>query len=224
MFGYAWATYCAEHKWGLLNHLTLPGWINGLVTFLVLDLLVYSRHWVAHHTSLFWRLHRLHHTDNDIDFTTTLRFHPVEALLVTALEGGMIALLGASPIGVVCFRLIGTFTDFTSHANLKIPARFDLFVRRFVITPDMHRTHHSQRFEESNSNYGNILPIWDRCLGTYLAEPADGQSRLQTGVIEFSERKHQLLPWMLAQPFLSQPRAVPAEDPAIAFSRDMKRA
>ena len=219
MFGYGWASYCEEHGWGLFHHFRVPGWFNAIVTFLALDLLVYGRHRLAHTSSLLWRMHRLHHTDNDIDFTTTFRFHPLDALLIIVLEGGLIALLGASAIGVVAFRLISTIIDFTSHANVKLPAAFDRLVRRIVITPYMHRIHHSQKLEEGTSNYGNVLPIWDRVLGTYLADPADGYVELQPGLAEFTERKHQSLPWMLAQPFLSDPSTVRSGVNAVSDSQ-----
>jgi len=219
MFGYGWASYCEQHGWGLFNFLRVPSWFKAIVTFLALDLLVYSRHRLAHKSPLLWRMHRLHHTDNDIDFTTTFRFHPMDALLIVAFEGGLIAVLGASAIGVVAFRLISTIIDFTSHANVKVPGGFDRFVRRIVITPYMHRTHHSQRLEEGTSNYGNVLPIWDRWLGTYLADPADGYVELQPGLAEFSERKHQSLPWMLVQPFLSDPLTARAEVKAVTDSQ-----
>ncbi len=218
MFGYGWASYCEKHGWGLFHRLSVPGWFSAIVTFLVLDLQMYARHRLSHRWSSLWRLHRLHHTDREVDFTTTLRFHPLEALIMVALEGGFIAILGASAIGVVAFRLISTCIDFTSHANLNLHDGLDRFVRRIVTTPNMHRIHHSERLEEGTSNYGNILSLWDRWFGTYLAEPVNGYLRLQPGLEDFTDWKHQSLHWMLAQPFLSDPSIVQSEVRVVSAS------
>jgi sterol desaturase/sphingolipid hydroxylase (fatty acid hydroxylase superfamily) len=224
MFGYGWASYCAERGWGLLHYLTLPGWINVFISFLAFDLVLFVRHWLDHHSSLLWRLHRLHHTDDDVDVTTTLRFHPIDMILTVSLDASLTAVLGVPPLAVVTYRLISTVVAYTSHANVKLPVGFERFLQNIVSTPSWHRTHHSVRLEESMTNYGGTLTLWDRLFGTYLSGPEGGPDKLQFGVSEFTERKHQSLHWMLAQPFLSQSTIVPPEDPAITFSRDIKSA
>jgi len=224
MFGYGWASYCAERGWGLLNHIALPGWINVLISFLAFDLVLFVRHWLDHHSSLLWRLHRLHHTDDDVDVTTTLRFHPIDMILTVSLDAGLTAVLGVPPLAVVIYRLISTIVAYTSHANVKLPPGFERFLQNIVNTPNLHRTHHSIRLEESMTNYGGTLTLWDRLFGTHLPGPEGGHDQLQFGVSEFKERKHQALHWMLAQPFLSQPSFVPGEEPAMASSPDLKSA
>ncbi len=207
VIGFSFATLCAERGWGLLNNVTIPLWIKAAITVIVLDLAVYFRHRMVHHVPFLWRLHRLHHTDDDVDFTTALRFHPLDSVLNVAVELGQIAVLGAVPIVLLVFNLVTNVLDLMIHANARLPRRLDRLLRQVLVTPDMHRTHHSQRMPETNSNYGSVFSLWDRCFGTHVEEPLGGHERLPSGLIEFSHPKHQTLPWMLAQPFLRVPEA-----------------
>ena len=202
VIGYGFATLCAERGWGLLNNVTLPLWIKAAMTLIVLDLAVYFRHRLVHRVPFLWRLHRLHHTDDDVDFTTALRFHPLDSIFNVAIELGQIAILGAAPMVLLVFNLVTNVLDLMIHANIRLPASLDRFIRHVLVTPDMHRTHHSRRMPETNSNYGSVFSLWDRLFGTYVPEPLGGHEQLPSGLIEFSDPKHQTLPWMLAQPFL----------------------
>jgi len=202
VIGYSFATLCAKRGWGLLNNVDLPLWSKAAITLIALDLAVYFRHRLVHRVPFLWRLHRLHHTDDDVDFTTALRFHPLDSILNVAIELGQIAILGAAPMVLLVFNLVTNVLDLMIHANVRLPVGLDRFIRRALVTPDMHRTHHSQRMQETNSNYSSVFSLWDRLFGTYVAEPMGGHEQLPSGLIEFSHRKHQTLPWMLAQPFL----------------------
>jgi sterol desaturase/sphingolipid hydroxylase (fatty acid hydroxylase superfamily) len=202
VIGFGFAILCAQRGWGLLNQAAMPGWLKGVVTVVVLDFAVYIRHWLGHHVSFMWRLHRLHHTDDDVDFTTALRFHPLDSVLNAAIELGLVAGLGAVPMVLLVFNLLTDILDFMIHANFRFPAGLDGFIRWVIVTPDMHRIHHSQRMRETNSNFGSVCSLWDRLFRTYVAEPIGGHEQMPSGLTEFSHPKHQTLPWMLAQPFL----------------------
>jgi sterol desaturase/sphingolipid hydroxylase (fatty acid hydroxylase superfamily) len=181
---------------------TLPGWLEGALTIIVLDLGNYLRHCLSHYVSVLWPLHRLHHTDDDIDFTTTLRSHPIDAVFNSATELGLIAVFGAAPMAFLVFHFFSRIVDFFSHANIQIPSQLDRIFRWVVVTPAMHRIHHSQRMRETNSNYGSLLSLWDRWFGTHVTEPMGGHDQMLYGLAEFSHPKHQTVPWMLAQPLL----------------------
>ncbi len=200
--GIGFAGLCVQRGWGILNHVTVPEWLKVVVTVVLLDFVAYCRHYAAHRVAVLWRLHRLHHTDEDVDFTTTFRFHPIDGLWITTVELAAIAALGAPPVGVFITQLLNTVVDFMSHGSVRVPGGMDRFLRKFLVTPYMHRTHHSQVLRENSSNVGSLFPWWDRMFGTYIDQPEMGHERMIAGLPEFTERKHQMIHWMLAQPFL----------------------
>jgi sterol desaturase/sphingolipid hydroxylase (fatty acid hydroxylase superfamily) len=204
ILGIGIATLAASRGWGLFNQINLPLWLELVVTIAILDLSYYAQHYVFHRVPILWRLHRTHHTDQNFDFTTGLRFHPGESIVTTAAGLVVIVVLGAAPVAVLLSQLIALSISFFEHANLKLPAAVDRVLRLFLITPDMHRIHHSEITRESMSNFGSALPVWDRLFRTYLAEPAAGHDGIRFGLPEFQGRKHLTIPWMLAQPFLPQ--------------------
>jgi sterol desaturase/sphingolipid hydroxylase (fatty acid hydroxylase superfamily) len=202
LVGIRLAQFSADRGWGLLNHFALPWWLGAILTLLALDLAVYAFHYLSHHVPFLWRLHRLHHTDEDVDFTTAVRIHPLDSFLGTGLQSVVFLMMGAGTVEVLITQLFLIFSQFLTHANLEIPQLLDRYIRWFLITPDMHRIHHSQTMSETNSNLGNVFPWWDRLLGTYIDQPAAGQKGMLLGLYEYRAPKHQRLPWMLVQPFL----------------------
>lgn len=199
----AWAAFCSQRGWGLLNLVSWPAAVGLLITLLCLDFVNYGQHYLLHRIPVLWRLHRTHHSDADYDFTTGLRFHPLESLFTTSLQFVAIFMLGPAPLAVLVVLLIFQGISFLEHANLKIPGSVDRVLRMLIVTPDMHRVHHSQAEGESRSNFSNLFSWWDRVFGTYVHAPAAGHDRIVFGLPEFGERKHATLPWMLVQPFLS---------------------
>src|SRR5262245_42682540 len=157
--------------WGLLNTVGLPLWFEIAVAVVLLDLVIYFQHVMFHAVPTLWRLHRVHHADVDFDVTTGVRFHPIEILLSTGLKCTAVAAFGASALAVLLFELLLNATAMFNHANASAPASLERWLRWFVVTPDMHRDHHSMRYNESSSNFGFNLPWWDRVFGTYKAQP-----------------------------------------------------
>jgi len=202
LVGVAWAALCSERGWGMFNQVSVPTWLALCSTILALDFSAYVQHYVLHKVPSLWRLHRTHHTDQDYDFTTGLRFHPLEAAYTTCGSLAVILILGAPPSAVLISQLVTVASSFFEHGNVHMPASLDRVIRLFLVTPDMHRIHHSQRGAENRSNFGGVYPWWDRLFGTYTSQPADGHHRMAFGLSEFSGRKHLTLHWMLAQPFL----------------------
>ena len=206
----AWAAFCAERGWGLLHAVSWPASVGLVVTLIGLDFVNYSQHYLLHRIPVLWRLHRTHHSDADYDFTTGLRFHPVETLFTTSLQFAAILLLGAAPLAVFVVQMVFLAISFIEHGNLRIPGGVDRVARLLFVTPDMHRIHHSQAAGESQSNFSNLFSWWDRLFGTYVHAPSAGHEGIVFGLPEFTERKHATLPWMLAQPFLSDGDATTA--------------
>jgi len=163
----AFAALAAHEGWGLLNHVELPGWIAVLLGVVALDLVIYFQHVLFHSVPALARLHAVHHADPDFDLTTGIRFHPMEVLLSTLIKFAAIATLGAPVLAVLGFEILLNATAMFNHANVSLPAWLEPWVRRVLVTPDMHRTHHSVIESERNSNYGFCLSVWDRWLGTY---------------------------------------------------------
>lgn len=170
------------NNWGLLGATALPSWAEVLLAVVLLDLAIYFQHVLFHAVPVLWRLHRVHHADVDFDVTTGLRFHPVEILLSLAIKCAVIAALGAPAIAVLAFEVILNAAAMFNHANGRLPPRVDRVLRWLVVTPDMHRVHHSVIARETNSNFGFNLPWWDRLLGTYRAQPAAGQQAMRIGI------------------------------------------
>jgi sterol desaturase/sphingolipid hydroxylase (fatty acid hydroxylase superfamily) len=215
--GLAWAVLCQERGWGLFNNVALPSPLEVAVTILTIDLVVYAQHYFLHRVGVLWRLHRTHHSDHDYDLTTGLRFHPLEMTYTTTILVGALWMLGTSPTAFFIWQLMSTAINFISHANVRIPSSLDRVVRLVFVTPDMHRVHHSAAPGESLANFANTFSWWDRLFGTYMAAPAAGLDGMTFGLAGFEERKHQTLPWMLAQPFLPEPGAAGAADAPIAI-------
>jgi sterol desaturase/sphingolipid hydroxylase (fatty acid hydroxylase superfamily) len=199
--GIAWAVYCAERGWGVFNQIPAPAWLTLAVALLALDLVTFTQHYLLHHIPLFWRMHRTHHSDNDCDFSTAVRFHPLENVYTTVVLTAAIAALGLPAFAVFVSQLLTTVISFTEHGNLSVPASVERVLRLFVVTPDMHHIHHSADIADTNSNYGTLFPWWDRLFGTYVAEAVAGPDHVTFGLLDFSERRHQTLPGLLAQPF-----------------------
>jgi sterol desaturase/sphingolipid hydroxylase (fatty acid hydroxylase superfamily) len=212
ILGVAWATYCLQRGWGLFNVLSAPIWLAVPVTVLVLDAGAYVQHVLFHRIPWLWRIHRTHHTDQEFDLTTGVRFHPVEAVITVTTALVLVAVVGAPPFGVLVSQIVTVASAFFEHANIRVPKTCDRILRVFVVTPDLHRTHHSMDGRESRSNFGVVFPWWDRLFGTYIDQPGTAHERLILGVAGFGERKHLTLPWMLAQPLLREEG--PAEDAA----------
>ncbi|MCA9470989.1 MAG: sterol desaturase family protein [Nitrospirales bacterium] len=176
------AIVAGQHKIGLLHQLDWPSWIEVMLAVILLDLVVYFQHVLMHAVPILWRLHMVHHSDLDFDVTTGIRFHPLEIVLSMFLKIGIVIVLGASPLAVLVFEVLLNATAMFNHSNVYIPAQVDRTLRWLVVTPDMHRIHHSVIPRETNRNFGFNLPWWDRLLGTYLDRPSKGQERMSIGL------------------------------------------
>ena len=197
------AAFVAGQKgWGVLNVLEWPTWVVVVVAVVTLDFVIYLQHVMFHAVPLLWRLHMVHHADLDVDVTTGARFHPIEVTLSMVIKLAVVVLIGASPWSVLIFEVLLNATSMFNHSNVRIPERFDWFLRWLVVTPDMHRIHHSVIREETNSNFGFNLPWWDRLLGTYRPDPAKGQTGMTIGLDQFRNPDHLTLLWILALPFV----------------------
>ena len=192
----------AERGWGLLNQLDMPLWVAVVVSVVVLDLAIYLQHVVFHAVPALWRLHRMHHADLDFDVTTGTRFHPIEILLSMGIKLGVIAALGPPAVAVLIFEVLLNATSMFNHGNIQMPLSLDRVLRWFVVTPDMHRVHHSTIASETNSNFGFNLPWWDRLLGTYRHQPADGHEAMIIGISQFRTPRDLRIDRMFLQPFL----------------------
>ena len=198
------ALMAEERGWGLFNVIEAPAWIAVVVAFLALDLAIYLQHVMFHAVPALWRLHRMHHADLEFDVTTGLRFHPVEILLSMGIKLAVVAALGPPAVVVLVFEVVLNGTAMFNHSNIRIPLGLDRILRLIVVTPDMHRVHHSVHPRETNSNFGFNLPWWDRLLGTYLAQPRDGHEEMTIGIEQFRTRRDLWLDRMLIQPVLGR--------------------
>ena len=199
------AVLAAERGWGLLNQWPAPGWGRFVIAIVALDFAIYLQHVLFHAVPALWRLHRVHHADLDFDVTTGLRFHTLEILLSTFIKIGVVFALGPPLLAVLTFEVLLNATSMFSHSNVRLPLWLDRIVRAFVVTPDMHRVHHSVDVREMNTNFGFNLPCWDFLLGTYRAQPAAGHAAMQIGVADVREEQTaDRLPAMLALPFTRQ--------------------
>ncbi len=182
---YVAAVFAAEESVGLLHWIALPPWMAALITLLVLDFAIYLQHVMAHAVPMLWRLHRVHHADLGFDATTGLRFHPLEIFLSLGLKVAVVLLLGAVPWAVVAFEVVLNASSIFNHGNVAIPERIDHWLRWAIVTPDMHRIHHSTHVLETNSNFGFSVSWWDRLGGTYRPEPALGQLGMEIGLADY---------------------------------------
>ncbi len=192
------ALFAESRGWGLFQNIDVPGWVAILLSVVLLDLAIYMQHVMFHAVPLFWRLHMVHHADLDFDVTTGLRFHTVEILLSFGIKAAVIVLLGAPAVAVLVFEVLLNATSMFNHSNVRMPLAADRVLRWFVVTPDMHRVHHSVYPHETNSNFGFNLPWWDRLLGTYRDQPTKGHTGMTIGLSEFrdeqiADRLHRML-------------------------------
>ena len=190
--------------WGLFNLLSLPFWLEFLAALVLMDLAIYLQHWMMHQVPLLWRLHRVHHADLDIDLTTGFRFHTLEILFSMLLKGLVIVILGPAVLAVLFFEILLNAMAVFNHSNISLPRYLELWARGLLVTPDMHRVHHSAVAEETNSNYGFNLSLWDRLFKTYRAQPAAGHDEMTIGLSEFrNQQQVDRLPGMLWLPFVA---------------------
>ena len=201
----AWAATLEARGIGLIALAGLPAWVAMPVAVIALDLAIWAQHVVFHRIPALWRLHRMHHADIDLDATSGARFHPLEILLSMAIKFAVIAALGAPAAAVLVFEVLLNASAMFNHANVALPESVDRGLRKILVTPDMHRIHHSWRRDETDSNFGFCLSWWDRAFGTYRAVPADGQTGLIIGLAEFRQPGEARLDRMLTQPFRNDP-------------------
>jgi sterol desaturase/sphingolipid hydroxylase (fatty acid hydroxylase superfamily) len=199
------ASLAGARGWGLFNNTVLPFWVVFFTSVVLLDLAIYLQHVMFHAVPALWRLHRMHHADLDFDVTTGARFHPIEIVLSMLVKFAVIAALGTPAVAVVVFEVLLNATAMFNHGNLRLPLALDRVLRIFVVTPDMHRVHHSVEDHETNSNFGFNLAIWDRLLGTYRDQPDEGHERMVLGIRDYREPKFVTdLLGMLALPFIGR--------------------
>ena len=199
------AAFAARQSWGVLHYLDPPGWLATMLAVLALDFAIWLQHVMLHAIPLLWRLHRVHHADLDFDLTTGARFHPLEIILSMLIKFVAIVVIGPPVVAVIIFEVLLNATAMFSHGNVSLPPRLERIARWLVVTPDMHRVHHSVDDDETNSNFGFSLPWWDRLFGTYRAAPRGGQQGMTVGIHGFrSPREVSYLSGMLALPFRNQ--------------------
>jgi sterol desaturase/sphingolipid hydroxylase (fatty acid hydroxylase superfamily) len=197
--------YAAGHGWGLINLLGLRLSVAALIGFLALDLVIYLQHVAFHKIPVLWRLHRMHHADLDFDLTTGVRFHPIEIVISLLIKIAVILALGVPVVAVILFEVVLNATSMFNHSNASMPAWLDRVLRWIVVTPDMHRVHHSILRRETDSNYGFNLPWWDRLFGTYRPQPEAGHTAMTIGLPSFRDRRELRIDRLLTQPFRNDP-------------------
>ncbi|NRP71800.1 hypothetical protein ILFOPFJJ_02690 [Ensifer psoraleae] len=195
------ALWADARGYGALPALGVPPLIAGLIAFVALDFAVWLEHVASHKLPILWRIHRVHHADPGVDLTTALRFHPLEILLSMVWKAAVIIALGAPALSVLLFEIVLNAGAMFNHANLRLPHRADSILRRFIVTPDMHRIHHSVERIETDSNYGFNFSIWDRLFSTYVAQPASGGDAIETGLKAYGREEPTKLVWSLMLPF-----------------------
>lgn len=191
----------AAGGWGLFNRLGWPGWLEVLIAFLALDFAIWLQHLIFHKVPVLWRLHRVHHADRDVDVTTGIRFHPVEIAISMAFKIGLVYALGISIVAVIAFEVVLNGMAMFNHANLRMPPGLERRLRWLLVTPDMHRIHHSVDRAEHDANYGFNLSIWDRLFRTYVPDPAAGHLGMTVGLAPYQDENPARLGWSLALPF-----------------------
>jgi sterol desaturase/sphingolipid hydroxylase (fatty acid hydroxylase superfamily) len=201
------AFYAEQHQIGLLNTVSWPDWVKIAIALIVLDLAIWFQHLVSHKVPIFWRLHRVHHADRDIDVTTAVRFHPIEIALSMLWKIAVVVPLGASPLAVFLFEVILNACAMFNHANIALPAWLDRRLRLFIVTPDMHRVHHSVLHREHDSNYGFNLSVWDRLFHTYTAQPAAGHQGMTIGLTPYQSEAPTKFGWSFLLPFRGSSRS-----------------
>jgi sterol desaturase/sphingolipid hydroxylase (fatty acid hydroxylase superfamily) len=203
------ALMAQKSGWGLLNYLHLPYWLAVVSGVILLDLIIYLQHVMFHAIPALWRLHMMHHADLDIDVTTGLRFHPIEIFISAVIKLAAVTVLGPPVIAVLAFEVLLNATSMFNHGNAFLPLNMDRVVRLLVVTPDMHRVHHSVAIKETNSNFGFNLPWWDRLFGTYRDQPFAGHREMTIGLSQFRDASRLTLSRMLVLPFVGDPGVYP---------------
>lgn len=199
------AAFAAENGWGLLNYYTLPLVLSVVLAVVAMDFIIYLQHVLVHAVPALWRLHRVHHADLDYDLTTGARFHTIEIILSMLIKFATIIVLGPPVVAVVIFEVILNGMAMFNHANVRLPLGLDRVLRMIIVTPDMHRVHHSTEDNEANSNYGFNLSIWDRIFGTYIDQPREGHEKMTIGIHFYRDPKQvSWLPGMLMLPFIGK--------------------
>ncbi|WP_435140639.1 sterol desaturase family protein [Pseudopelagicola sp. nBUS_19] len=190
----------SQSGWGLLNKLSLPAFLEIILVIMIFDFAIWFQHLMTHKIPILWQLHSVHHADRDFDVTTALRFHPLEIALSMLAKIGLVYAVGPSALAVLLFEIILNGTAMFNHSNIKLPNSIDWILRMFLVTPDMHRVHHSVHRAEHDSNYGFSLSVWDRAFGTYVSQPSDGHSNMLIG-LECQDDRPSRLVWSLIMPF-----------------------
>jgi sterol desaturase/sphingolipid hydroxylase (fatty acid hydroxylase superfamily) len=206
------AIMAPAHGWGILNIFAPPPWLAVMIAVMALDLVIYLQHVLFHFLPVLWRLHRMHHTDLDLDASSGNRFHPLEIVISIAIKLAAILLIGASPLAVLLFEILLNATATFNHGNIRIPIGIDRWLRTILVTPDMHRVHHSIIPRETNSNFGFSLPWWDYLGGTYRAQPSAGHLGMTIGLKKFRDPAELSLPRLLVQPFYPLRNSHPGKD------------
>jgi sterol desaturase/sphingolipid hydroxylase (fatty acid hydroxylase superfamily) len=199
------AAFAAENGWGLLNYYQLPFVVAVVLAVVAMDFIIYLQHVLVHAVPTLWRLHRVHHADLDFDVTTGARFHTLEIILSMLIKFATIVVLGAPVVAVVIFEVILNAMAMFNHGNVRLPLALDRVLRLFVVTPDFHRVHHSVEDNETNSNFGFNLSLWDRVFGTYIPQPRGGHEGMTIGIHKYRDPKQvDQLPGMLTLPFIGK--------------------
>jgi sterol desaturase/sphingolipid hydroxylase (fatty acid hydroxylase superfamily) len=206
VFPFSVAVICAQKGWGFLNYYQIVPPVALIIGVLALDFVIYFQHRMFHFVPILWRVHMVHHTDQDIDVTTAMRFHPLEIILSLAIKFAAVAAIGAPPLSVLIFEVILNGASMFNHGNIRIPLSFDRVIRMVLVTPDMHRVHHSVVALETNSNYGFSFSWWDRLLGTYIAQPRGGHDKMKIGLNGYHDDRSLKLSALLTMPFFYQKR------------------
>ena len=196
------AATAAAQGWGLINHYQVSPWVAAPLAVIAMDLAIWVQHVLVHAVPALWRLHRVHHADLDYDLTTGARFHPLEIVLSMLIKLAVILVLGPPVVAVILFEVILNGMAMFNHGNIKLPSSLDRLLRFLLVTPDMHRVHHSVIIRETNSNYSFNLSIWDWLFGTYLAQPSKGHKDMIIGLSQFRDHRRLTLPWLLILPFI----------------------
>ncbi len=195
------AIWAEQGGHGLFRAVETPGPIAGIIAFLILDFAVWLEHLASHKIPILWRIHRMHHSDIDIDLTTALRFHPLEIILSMVWKAAVVIALGAPVLAVLAFEIVLNGAAMFNHSNVKLPLKADRALRWLIVTPDMHRIHHSIRYHEMDTNYGFNFAFWDRLFGTYTLDPQDGHTAMTIGLPDYQDTAPTGLIWSLVLPF-----------------------
>jgi sterol desaturase/sphingolipid hydroxylase (fatty acid hydroxylase superfamily) len=193
-----------QRGWGLLNQFQLSFWFHLILGVLILDFAIYVQHIMFHAVPLFWRLHMVHHSDMDYDVTTGIRFHPIEIILSMGIKIAVVFLIGSLPLSIPIFEVLLNGTSMFNHGNVRYPQSIDRWLRLLVVTPEMHRVHHSTIRWETNCNFGFNFPWWDRLFGTYRPQPAKGHLEMTIGLDQYKDPKKLTFFWLIALPFIGK--------------------